>query len=197
MKAAATAMLLVLLAGNAAAQDASGIAAERKRISAERQQADAVFAAEQKACYQKFAVTGCLEEARKKHQVIVDDLRRQDTSLNDLERKQRTAERLRQLEEKEEDRRRRQEQARVKVPEQREAREARATGKVEKSAGAASSAHKRASRVREKKPAAVPDVQANRQKWDERMAEAQEHKDKIEQRNAQSKKQVKPLPVPP
>jgi colicin import membrane protein len=192
-------LLLALLPLAAAAQDASEIAAEQQRIADERSRTEARYLAEQKACYQQFAVTGCINAARAKRRDAMSDLRRQEIGLNDLERKQRTAQRLRQLEDKEAQQRRDQEERRAKGQDGQAAREQRAADKAQKAMQAASSAQSR-SAAREGKRAAPKqeiDTADNQQRYDQRMEEARERRAKVEQRAAQSGKTPHPLPVPP
>ncbi|MBA2963209.1 MULTISPECIES: hypothetical protein [Ramlibacter] len=192
-------LLLALLPAAAVAQDAKELAAERERIAAERTRLDAEFFAEQKACYQRFAVTGCVEAARSKRREAMSDLRRQEIGLNDLERKQRTAERMRELEEKDAQHRRDQEERRAKGVEEQAAREQRAADKAAKAAQAASAAQGRSAAAAEPKRAAGDgaDVAENQRRHDQRIEDAREHREKVEERAARSNKAVKPLPVPP
>jgi colicin import membrane protein len=81
------------------ARDASE-RAERERISQERQRANADYAAANAYCYQRFQVNACLSQARTKHNAQISDLKRQEISLNDVQRKRRGAEQLRKVEEK-------------------------------------------------------------------------------------------------
>lgn len=74
---------------------------ERKRIGIERQQAEDKFNREQVVCYQKFAVNDCIDAARAVRRATLADLRRQEISLNDAERKRKGAEQIRRMEEKE------------------------------------------------------------------------------------------------
>lgn len=74
--------------------------AERKRLRAEREKAEAIFKAEEKACYAKFAVNDCIAKARSRRREAVSDLRRQEVALNDAERKRKAAERQRSIDER-------------------------------------------------------------------------------------------------
>lgn len=76
------------------------IDAERARIAAEREVIDARHAQERTACYQRFAVEDCLRESRRTLRNQTDDLRRQESALNDMQRKRRGAEQLKRLDEK-------------------------------------------------------------------------------------------------
>lgn len=74
------------------------VAAEHARITAERQQIEKRFAAEETACFQKFAVNDCRDASRARRRVEMADLRRQEISLNDAERKRKGAEQLQRME---------------------------------------------------------------------------------------------------
>jgi colicin import membrane protein len=77
-----TAILGLLLAlpalGNAQGSPES---AELARINAQREHAEAEFAAQEKACYQRFAVNSCIETARKHRRDALAELRRQEIAL--------------------------------------------------------------------------------------------------------------------
>ncbi len=78
----------------------AGERAERERINQERQRASAEHDAAKVDCYQRFQVNDCLNQARGKHNGQQADLKRQEISLNDLQRKRSGAEQLRKVEEK-------------------------------------------------------------------------------------------------
>lgn len=96
------ALLAVVVAAAAVALPAAAEApaAERARIAAERSKVEARYQHEERACWGRFAVNDCLAESRAKRRSALADLRRQEISLNDAERKQRAAERLRSLEQR-------------------------------------------------------------------------------------------------
>lgn len=106
MKHFAAAFFLATLAGLASAQTETAAAqdrtmdAERAKISAERARRDADFLAEDAACYRKFAVNSCLSDVSARRRRAMEDLRRQEISLNDEERKIRGVEQIRRTEEK-------------------------------------------------------------------------------------------------
>ena len=66
---------------------------ERTALAASRQRDEA-------ACYQRFAVEDCLREVRVKVRGVENLLRSQEIELNDVERREKAAERLRVIEEK-------------------------------------------------------------------------------------------------
>ena len=55
---------------------------QRARILQERKTIEAQFAQDEVACYQQFAVTGCLTQRRRERRDRVSDLRRQEVLLN-------------------------------------------------------------------------------------------------------------------
>ncbi len=74
--------------------------AERQRIQAERSAIAQVLAQEIQACYQKFSVAACLNEARDAHNEKERDLKRQEVALVDAQRRLAAADRLRTLDER-------------------------------------------------------------------------------------------------
>ena len=85
------------LAPSPAALDAD---AERQRIGQERAAQEAIFLQAEGVCYSRFAVSDCLREARKIRRLALDDLRRQELVLNDMERKTRALAALKRIEAK-------------------------------------------------------------------------------------------------
>ncbi len=74
--------------------------AEHERIRHEREALAAVRQKEEAACYRQFAVEDCLRSVRTKAREAGDRLRAQEVELNDAERREKAAERLRSIEEK-------------------------------------------------------------------------------------------------
>ncbi|WP_309683987.1 hypothetical protein [Polaromonas sp.] len=106
MKQITTAFFLTTLSLLAGAQSVAPAAqtatmeAERNRISADRARLEAGFLAEDAACYKRFFVNNCLAEVNVRRRETMADLRRQEISLNDEERKIKGAEQIRKIEEK-------------------------------------------------------------------------------------------------
>jgi hypothetical protein len=73
---------------------------EHVRIQRSRMQVHAEEEQANSACYQKFAVTDCLREVRAKNRLVLDELRRQEVILNDLERQTQAIEALNKIEDK-------------------------------------------------------------------------------------------------
>lgn len=72
----------------------AGERAERSRIQQARERANQEHDAAKVECYQRFAVNQCLIEARDTRNAQLADLKRQEVSLNDAQRKRRGAEQV-------------------------------------------------------------------------------------------------------
>ena len=213
--------LFLLLAASALAFSASGqgpddATAERARIQAERSRVEANFSAEEKACYSKFAVNDCLNEAKARRREGLADLRRQEISLNDADRKRRAAERERSLEERAArqkpatggDQRAPRDAAGDRARDAQE-RAARSAGKAAERAAAqperAADARERQQQAQLRKEAQAADqvrraeeAARNMKRREEALAEAGERRANRDKRLADRKKSsAQPLPVPP
>jgi colicin import membrane protein len=190
-----------------ARQDAD-VRTERQRVAQERAQAGNAYEAAKAACYQAFAVNTCLTNTRNQHNAHVADLKRQDISLSDGERKRRGAEQVQRTEEKtsasrqeqtarqrgtglanDADRQKRQaaqpatQQATVQAAQQRSQQAARKqTAKQNKTA------------ARQKK---MTEAAQSKARSAQRTQEAQAHRASVEQRQKNSKKtSAAALPIP-
>ena len=76
---------------------------ERKELQKKRAVIEEQRLLDEKLCYQKFAVEGCLAEARRVAREKDAPLRARELNINDLERKEKAAERLKAIEEKKAD----------------------------------------------------------------------------------------------
>ncbi|MBK1682976.1 hypothetical protein [Rhodoferax fermentans] len=74
------------------------VGAERARITQERAASEVTYAASERVCYSRFAVSDCLSDARKVKRQTTDELRRQELVLNDLERQAKAVEALKRIE---------------------------------------------------------------------------------------------------
>jgi hypothetical protein len=200
--------MLVLPFGLHAQEDA-GAAAERARIAAERNKAEAEFRAQQNACYGKFAVNDCLSAVKAQRRQVLADLRRQEISLNDAQRKRKAAEHLRELEQR---------TAPDKQPEQAQRRAQNSDGHGDRESAVGRKAAERAADVasRPARAAAREEQAARKQaeasaaraqraeqaarnvkKQQERLAKAEERKASRDKRLAERKKPpAQPLPPP-
>lgn len=73
---------------------------QRERITAGRTAAAQRFADQEKQCWKRFMVNACIRDASDERRATLDRLRHEELTLNDLERKRRTANRLLELEQK-------------------------------------------------------------------------------------------------
>jgi colicin import membrane protein len=74
--------------------------AERQRIAQERATQKVAYEQQRRDCYQKFAVTPCLNEARDANNDKLRDLKRQEVALDDRARKRTAAKRLQAIDER-------------------------------------------------------------------------------------------------
>ena len=95
---------LVVAQGQAASEPRQAaplqVEEERSRIQRSREQVKAEAEQANAACYQKFAVTDCLRGVRANNRLVLDELRRQEVILNDIERQAKAIEALNKIEEK-------------------------------------------------------------------------------------------------
>ena len=73
---------------------------ERDRVAQQREAAQQRYHDDELACWRRFAVNDCLSEAKQQRRGTLDALRQQELQLNALEREQRSAARLRAIEQK-------------------------------------------------------------------------------------------------
>ena len=66
---------------------------QRERLAAERARLQQGFAAEEQACHQRFAVTGCVDGVRERRRAALKPLRERELQLSDADRLQRGQER--------------------------------------------------------------------------------------------------------
>jgi colicin import membrane protein len=190
---------LLSLAAAAHAQDEDPkVAAERARLAAARSHAEIQYKAEEKACYSKFAVNDCVAAAKVRRRQALEDVRRQEISINDAERKRKAAERLRAQQERDATQPQRQEAAQERAA-QEPAREQRAGEKAGSRASQAASAPQKAAERQQELQRREEEKQAEKRRRDQeaaenlkerdkRLAEAQERKEKLQKRIAERKK---------
>ncbi len=70
------------------------VTAERLRIEQQRQIATVELNAQEQACQSKFVVTSCIQDVGRRRIAMLADLKRQEATLNDAERRKRGAEQL-------------------------------------------------------------------------------------------------------
>lgn len=109
MKRATAWMLGALLAGPLCAQgvvepQASSTPDALAQIEATRARENAAFDAQEAQCYKRFVVNSCLKEVQSRRTAMLRDLKRQETSLHDAERKQQGVEAMERIEQKAQER---------------------------------------------------------------------------------------------
>ena len=184
--------------------------AEIDRINAARQQADAEYARQQAACYQKFAVNNCLSEARDHRRVVVADLKRQEVALNDVKRKRAAADQVLRLEERQSELRAAEaESKRQQALSDQRAREERSVTKAGDRQAVVNAAPTRQEEQRKREAASVEKAAAaaqraanapgERTRYEARVKDAEDQRKRQQERVERSNKPgvvVKPLPVP-
>lgn len=194
LSAPVRALLLLTVLGWAFAAPAAPAnetqAQERQRIQAERREANRRFQAAQSDCEQRFAVTTCLEDARSERRRVLDRLAREQAVLDDVQRRQRAAERLRAIQDKA---RQADEQAGARAP----VRRVQRTPALP--ANAASSPPAVPGTAPADPVAAQRQAERERRDYERRQQEAQAHREAVQQRNAArdaKKAPAAPLPIP-
>lgn len=175
----------------ALAQVAGGLdlAAERSRLATEREQVLRTRSQQEAECQSRFAVTGCVEEARKRVQAPLAEIDRQERVLNDLERRQRSGAQLQRLERREAEAREDAAERRARAASDQQSRESRAAAKA---GGPKPTGSPRASQAAS--PPAAPagptpgEAAANAAAHADRVRQAEEHKASVRQRQAERKK---------
>jgi hypothetical protein len=216
MKYPAATALLVFAAACVHAQ-AAGEQAERARIQAKRTAAEQQFALQERACRAKFAVTDCVNKARRQLNATLAQLRREELVLKQAERKRQAAERQKELDERAAPARQQEAaERRARALQEQQERESRFNEKAAKRAAeqAERAAHPRPPRAPDGPPGPQgtprgvrslntpqPDASEaarNRARYEARLKEAQEHRKAVEARAARrSKPPASALPDPP
>lgn len=80
--------------------DALDVTTERQRLGQERAEHEARYLQAERVCYSRFAVSDCLRDARKARRLALDELRREELILNDLERQNKAIAALKRIEDK-------------------------------------------------------------------------------------------------
>ncbi len=73
---------------------------QRQRIAMQRDLIEVTYVQSQKSCATRFAVSDCLTQVRRERRVVMDELRRQERMLNDLERQAKAVAALERLQDK-------------------------------------------------------------------------------------------------
>ena len=163
-----------------------------------RRSEEARFLALEQACYLRFAVNDCLQQVRADRRLVMDELRRKEVIINDLERQKKAAAQLELIKEKNS-----LEQLDLENSRRQEALKAHAERE-------SSAANKRAEQLlkplptplpKPSSPAAVPsrtadDAAKNKLDFDRKLKEAQERRESREKRRLEKKADKPALPLP-
>lgn len=90
----------LLAAAQVAAPTLIDADAQRERLSQERAAHEAAFLQAKEQCYQRFAVSDCLTDARRARRLALDALHRQELLLNDQERQTKALDAQQRIQEK-------------------------------------------------------------------------------------------------
>jgi colicin import membrane protein len=162
---------------------------ERERIAAERAAVNARFAEQERTCQERFAVTGCVDAARKEQRTTLMRLKRAETVLDEAQRRESAARRRQALQE-----RAAVQAARASAPVA-EARQPGARNAPAPNPPAALPPPRPASSAAERRVA----EQRNEAAFEARARTAQAHRETVARRNAQRASEGKagaPLPLP-
>lgn len=188
--------------GTGLAQQAGASAREAERADIERQRAAiaATQAQEEKACWQRFAVEDCLKDVRARARAQLAPLRARELELNQQERQERAAERLRAIEAKRANAPPPapvQAHTRKPVPDValRQQEGARAKEAAERAAQQRQRQADHARQVQEREAAEAERRSKAEQAWSEKQRRAQQRREEAQQ-SAQPQR-GQPLPVPP
>ena len=195
------AALLALAAASVQAQ-AGDANADLERIAAQRAAVEKRFEEEQKACRARFAVTDCIQQARRERNAALSDLRRQEIAVNEAERRRKAAEHQKELEERAAERGRKAAAAASSARQVRKEAEAPAPhGQARTPEGPKAPGPQGEARApREPKASSGPTAEEaakNRAEFDQRRQEAETHKAEVKARLAKrAKPPASALPVP-
>lgn len=188
---------------------ATEIDAERTRIAAARAVVNKKALDERTACYQQFAVQGCLIESRRRQRVTLDQLKRDEARINEITRRERGSAALERL-----DRKASPERAETSQERQERSRKEQ-QGREDRAATHATSRASAASEIEQKQRAfdnkqrrhaarqaseAAHDARAPKmvEDHDTKLRRAAEHQEQRARQNADRKKpRGAPLPPPP
>jgi hypothetical protein len=205
------AILFALLCGPALAQtqaqaqakpDEPAMQAERADIATQRAKAETDYAAERRACYQKFAVNGCLRDASARHRQILAELRRREIALDDAERRQQAGERQAELQQKAADAGRKRSEAEPAgapsgTPRRSDAAADR-SGDAAAARGAAEDRQRRHQQELDAQAQKAKAAAAERARYDAKIKDAEERKaDRDRRQREDAAPPAKPLPIPP
>jgi hypothetical protein len=92
--------VLTVCAMPALAADTIDVEAQRERIARERVQIEEAYRLESARCAERFSVTACVDDARRRRRAAMENLDHERAVLDDMQRKRRAAERTERIQEK-------------------------------------------------------------------------------------------------
>jgi colicin import membrane protein len=193
------ALVLVLFLSGAQAADDPAQRAELDRIRRDREQVDVQFTERERECRQRFLVTACIEDAKRDRREAMERLRQQQAAVEEVQRKQRAAQRIQDIHSKidDVDAQRRESTARDRRREKQRA-EVSSRASPEGPARAASAAASTTASNPEPSKPLTADEARKRAEYDQRIEEARAHREAVERRNAERAKAKNPAkPLPP
>ncbi len=188
------------LGGTGVNQVVQSDSADRHRIAQSRAEVNRRFHVQEAACYAKFAVNDCLETARRVQRQALGVLSREEMVLNETQRRQSSAERLKAIQAKSQaqaDRRERNRQDRA-LPEG-DVRSARiqSQGNPPEEAAVAPVTNPAGPDATRKPRRTDAEKEEALKRFAAKQLEAQQHKDALaRKRAAESKPPAAPLPTP-
>lgn len=203
-----TVFCLLSVCLSAFAQTEASNDTERLRISKEKAALEAAFSRDEKACYKFFLVNNCLNAVKAKRVDALADLRRQEISINDQERKARGAEQIQKtedrasLEKQQQEADRRAEalkdfEARMATEKQKNADRDKAESSEKANLEAANARIKSAQDKQAGQTAKQAAAAAEAKKYDEKIEKARDRQARVAMEKAnQTKAPADPLPLP-
>ena len=185
------------LSGTSAQTSYEGLT--RQQIQEARSAEEARFSDQERVCYERFAVNDCLKQVRVKRRSALEDLRRQEVILNDLERRKKAANQIELIQEK---------SSPQKLEEANASRLEAVNAQKEREASAAKKVADQLLKplpIKDDKQAKTPlessrsaeEAAKNKMDFDLKLKEAQEHRQSREAELLKKKadKPIQPLPV--
>lgn len=166
------------------------ISIERQSIQSQRTSAEKIFQQDQSVCESKFAVFDCLRDARSKRRAVLDELRRQDLLLNDMERQAKAIDAMQRIQENTSEQR--QQQALQQEQQALQAQRERQMRFDEKQTLPRDPVPQSAVQPKESNS---PDTLLESQRYQDKLQQARQHKLEKEKATGDSKKS-KQLPLP-
>lgn len=167
----------------------------RERIRVQRAAVDAEFAKAQQACLMRFAVTDCERHAKRERRAAMDLLRREELTLNDLDRQANAAAAINRVTDNlSPERQRAAEVQRLQAAQEFKSRQHK---NLEKQAAKSNNLTMSAPKPRDLREPSPDEAARQQRMYDEKLQQAKQHKEDKQKEAAQvQNKSIKPLPMP-